>query len=459
MSDSELEFSRLLRESNPVLRDEFDTTTLSRILDRAIVSEIPQRSIERFRNRWLVGAAAAASLAVVVLIVLTALVLSGTAPSQSTGTGVLQWRLVSTIGSAWQRVPASGLGTVFDLTCPSSSRCYALNPISRDLEGTTDGGRTWRPITVGRDVILGYVISSNLSCSGPLTCSVIGSPDGQYVSHYSLYSTRNGGRTWAAGQVIPIEYPTTYSCATSTHCLVVGNELFYPRQAAMTTNGGKTWRGVPLPAHFDVDFGHCSASGDCLLFGSTDVPSLVDPFPAQYPSAQYPSAQAFFSNDGGAKWRIVALQRSNFVRSLSCVDLLTCYAVTRGGATPMQSVFLTSTDGGISFTAMPAHGFGFVPHPSTDLATGSVSCVSVGHCWVAGSDQVNRQTSLAGYTGQGFLSSTKNGGKSWAAATLPSNVEAVDTVTCPTTKICFAIAAVKAPQKGRYTYALLKLQD
>jgi hypothetical protein len=371
-------------------------------------------------------------LVATVVVVVATLVLSGSTPIRTPNPRFSKWELVSEQIASWQPASTSELGSDLGLTCPAVSTCYAQNPSSGDLEVTTNAGQIWQQVTVAS----GVVILSEFSCSTPTTCTVMGSPDGDYSGDFSLYTTTDGGQTWSAGGLIPVDQPDFVTCSSATNCLVLG--LPNKGVAAMaTSNAGQTWTKTDLPFGFYPRTGQCFSAGNCLLVGG---------------------AMAMYSSDGGDSWQPSSVPTGTGpVRSLSCVNSSDCFATTIGVTSTKGGSFLVTTNGGESFASLQTDGFGTSGPPVTTLMATSVSCFSTSGCWVSGVVNPTSDT-----TAKGLLSVTSDGGGTWSPSILPADVLAVDNVSCPDATTCFALAnTLPAPESNTVLesgFVLLELQ-
>jgi len=72
----------------------------------------------------------------------------------------------------------------------------------------------------------------------------------------------------------------------------------------------------------------------------------------------------------------------------------------------------------------------------------SLSCPTRSDCWASADtwSTLSYEGPFEGPDG-GLVASTTNGGASWQVDQLPSTVQGVGAVTCPTSKACFALGS------------------
>jgi photosystem II stability/assembly factor-like uncharacterized protein len=160
-----------------------------------------------------------------------------------------------TARAASERVRFFGQGTIspspehplFDLVCPTTTVCYGYDygPNKYGEEGwailaTADGGRTWvdRTPHILHDTY-------NLSCPGTLTCYAVNQVDGDRPA-FTIARTMNGGRSWWRQTKPSQGYIGALTCPTVRTCYASGGGpggTF----AMMTLNGGRVWQKRSRP--------------------------------------------------------------------------------------------------------------------------------------------------------------------------------------------------------------------
>ncbi len=379
-------------------------------------------------------------LVLTVAIVVAVLAISGTTLNKTPNSRSPKWELVSDQIASWQPVGGSEVGTNLGLECPTASTCYAQDPSSGELKVTSDSGRTWQQLIVAP----GVVILTEFSCTSATTCTVMGSPDGDYSGDFSLYTTSDGGQTWTKGGLIPVGQPDFVTCSSATDCLVLGLTIESGKGVGVmvTSDGGQSWTKTSLPQGFYPRTGNCSSADNCLLIGG----------------GSGANSNAMYSNDGGRTWQASSAPAgTGFVHSLSCVSA-TCFATADVPTPAADASILVTSNSGASFTSLAADGFGNTESSVHAVKATSVSCVSASSCWVSG--VVNPDSDA---TARGFLSLTSDGGQTWNPSQLPGDVTAVDNVSCPDPTTCFALANTLPPSASNTVvssgFVLLEFQD
>lgn len=369
----------------------------------------------RRRAHPLLSIAAAAVL--VVVLVGAGLLLTRRGPTTQPTTA--RWRLAGFLHqAAWAHGGAAGgVGDALLVTCPGSSRCYAVQPGSAVVETSVDGGATWSASSVPAPV------TSAVSCRAPGACAVA-------VAGPSVLFTTDGGKTWS-GRPVP-DVVSDLVCRSAVDCTAIGQGPATPATpggptvALRTTDGGARWTVAAVHPSFVPDIREglsCTGAGHCVAAGV--VPGS-------------PSTGAIrYTADGGATWSPAMLPAGvQLVRAVACADARRCVAVGNGGAPATgpaagtgtgapygPSEALTSTDGGRSWT-LAGHVL------SGGVTVGALSCPTAGHCWAAGHRQAD-----------GLVVATSDGGATWKAAGLPAGVEYVADISCPATGSCVAVGS------------------
>jgi photosystem II stability/assembly factor-like uncharacterized protein len=383
----------------------------------------------RTRNRCLAGALSVALVLGVVGVAIRTNDLAHRAHRAS-------WQLVSDVSPSWQQLSSVGYAAGFGLSCPSTSTCYALDSVAKQVEVTKDGGSTWQHATLPD----GFVPLSALACTDPVSCSLLGSDRSEDLT---MLTTDDGGSTWIAHLVRhksrASEGPPVFTCASATSCLAAVTTFDGSSTASITIfatrDGGARWFTSSLAPGFDPLGGAC-LGGTCMLVG-TDGDSS--------------HAAAYFSGDDGARWAQAALPVGvGPLTSVSCAVLSSCFAATSSAISGSREPggVLASTDGGQSWRATDTSGL-----PNSILT--SLSCASRASCWTSGIIVPTGTGAVITFADAlGLLATTVDGGASWQSAPLPSGTRAVAQVSCPSTTTCFALAFQKPPT-GSGSFVLL----
>jgi photosystem II stability/assembly factor-like uncharacterized protein len=424
---------------------EFDDAQLEVMLDLA--KRRSQTLRRSSHHRWIAG-----SVALVLVVAMggaSILGLQHARGSNSRGSHTAigsvvapSWKLVGDVSPSWKEDAPIGYRPGFDLTCPTTTSCYATDFLAQQVEVTHDGGASSQqsalPAAITRT-------TSGLACTDADTCSLLG----QDSSGYSAFlTTGDGGQTWMSvpgpSQLSSSSFVATLSCSATASCVIVG----YGQDggggpgsgsAMVTTDGGRTWSQSPLPSGF-VPIGlQCFSAGGCISTGF-DSSSAVTPSAA---------GTALYSTDGGSTWSSATVPTgTRAMTSLSCSDASHCFATSFGGADSTPSDVLITTDGGQSWSSTDTGGL-----PLSILT--SVSCPTSSYCWASGVIVPSGTGNAISFAdAQGLLASSTDQGQSWQTAQLPSDIRAVAGLSCPDTTTCFALGFDK-PAFGNGSFVLL----
>jgi BNR/Asp-box repeat len=158
---------------------------------------------------------------------------------------------------------------------------------------TTDGGQTWRPVSVPTGYTMGEF--SNFQVTGRAVQALFGRlrPMPDQAPAVAVEQTTDGGRTWA---------PARLTCPASGLCVRWGAApgpfssmgVPTPQGIAYSTEGGRTWRTPAWPSWVDLK----SPGPNALVAVSpTEVALLAG-------GSAYPFR---LSHDGGRTWDVVTL--------------------------------------------------------------------------------------------------------------------------------------------------------
>lgn len=167
----------------------------------------------------------------------------------------------------------------------------------------------------------------------------------------------------------------------------------------------------------------CPTTLTCYVTGDNATSSSG---PAQFDSF-------YVSHDGALSWSVLPVPAGvDFTTPLSCADTNDCAA---GASDNGQAVFITTANGGHSFTIDPL--------PPSAGAFYSLTCPSLDFC--AGLAATSADSSNVPV--DATLLSTGNNGASFTDANLPSG-ESMEAVACPTATNCVAVGTNDATANG-----------
>jgi photosystem II stability/assembly factor-like uncharacterized protein len=231
------------------------------------------------------------------------------------------------------------------------------------------------------------------ACPSATTCVVVGGTDTATV----LRST-DGGHRWTSTTVAGIVALYGVSCFDGNNCVAVGTIGGAGGDAIAVTHDGQTWTAVPLPSAPALTSVSCIAPSRCMAVGAVSGTSggFV--------------AAALFSFDGGNTWASAATPTHQgtptLLNAVRCPEMQTCFAVG-GGA------WVTDNFGGSWRDVSPPDGcagsLGLCKPTYSDLT--GLDFNDASHGAVVGGDQCGGQgvTSCP----SAFISTT-DGGASWS---------------------------------------------
>lgn len=189
-------------------------------------------------------------------------------------------------GGTWSLAPAlpKGVGRLVGISCPTKTFCMAVGvttAITRAIAViSNNAGRSWSTVAVPR----GEEELNLVTCTTRQSCiaegeveATIGDPSGG--SRLSIITTINGGSTWkrrsiATNSAAPLGIPyfSGLTCATATHCLLVGDATppdgSPSGMIASSTDRGASWtfQGVP-PGTTMLNAISCGSATQCAVAG------------------------------------------------------------------------------------------------------------------------------------------------------------------------------------------------
>ena len=377
-----------------------------------------------------------------------------------------RWRLAAALSGPQFGVATGNPSAVVGISCGSAGTCFLSTAYgvggAASNNGSTyvsrDGGHSWQPSTLPSDVatttLVTCVSATWCAAGGGLADPTTGDPAaGKVMRDPELLVTDDGGASWSMHSVpippdvqqlpaygnLPAEttyWPATVdaiSCRGPNVCDVIAHVLnsavsagLTPDQLifASTADGGASWRSTVLPelpdeSGYEVE----PAGGVGIASLSCASPSTCFVFArlSGFNSSQT-AYDVWKSSDDGKSWSETRLATGPFVgpnSTVICPTASTCWAgPVFQGSDYLDGVLLRSTDGGATWTpiALPRSSGGAVPsrQDPTGPQWNSLSCVSSSTCLVAGPG----------------VDVTADGGKSWTAASLPPEVNWVESLSC-----------------------------
>lgn len=321
---------------------------------------------------------------------------ASTTPSSS---GALGWTA--------QAAP-SGVGLLDGVTCPTTADCYAVGSGQLGsgpgwIIATTDGGDRWRLLDTTPATGLAAV-----ACPSTQTCIAVGGSTTGRGTAADAVVTTDGGRRWASVPVpAQVGDPADIACMSTTRCIAVGGGP----AMGLTTDGGSVWTTEDLPSGFHtVDSVTCPTRTFCLLGGAGPGPGATSP------------SMDSVTHDGGATWSAAAvvggaatLGQVSCANTSDCVGLIASDATdTYGTGTPV-----VTSDGASTWQEVRT------------TVGGSVSCVQQ-LCVSAGATY----RSATGFGAAAFHST--DGGRTWTPMRVPAS-PAYSAVTCPSPAGCVVV--------------------
>jgi len=316
-------------------------------------------------------------------------------------------------GASWQQSLAPGDGTYFyGFSCPTANTCMVVGDVPDSdtrpsLYTTTDGGVNWTSLPMpGLDELPVF-----LSCSTTSKCATIGLLQKPTAPTPTAYFTVDGGQNWTAAALPPTFLPSendqpALNCFSNGHCIATGTEgtgLVGQESASMiySTDGGATWASAAVPTMAATSgLISCSNDSHCVSLetGNDSNGYLV-------------ASGELVTNDGGLTWSatpmtgLTSLSTSvpMSIDSISCPTDTQCWASAHvvesecNGSCPYipdQAVMLTTSDGGLTWTAEP-----LPTPPSVSLQYAGVypvNCLSSTNCRAVGILDLTKAASDAG---------------------------------------------------------------
>lgn len=382
--------------------------------------------------------------------------------------------------SSWHvnTFPAGYLPSASSFSC-STSTCFTVAAKSKSssaLFSTPLGSTTWTKATLPS---LGTASVSGVSCVTS-HCDVVANVAGSlYVDASSLlYTSSTGGSSWVKStSPKPTLTGIEIKCTSTTRCVeIFSDPSSQATTVATTTDSGATWSFTNLSnlgvfsslfSTFASGGFSCSSSNACWVWGDSlqssngiveyasdganfssqailngtstlDASACVSATNCLYGGSDgNGNAQMLSTSDGSNSFSVVNIPTiSGAVSQITCPNSTVCVAVVLEQTnTGDASDFLTSSDAGATWTLSD----------SSSLATNdyvevaSLVCPTATRCYAAYDTMAASQSAVA----SGHIAVSNDAGATWSDMPVPSNLEYVTGLSCPTAVTCLAVGGSK----------------
>ncbi len=374
-------------------------------------------------------------------------------------------RAGATGGASWAVVTAPGTGgddVLLGSTCADTVTCWAVGISISDITSNASyaplvqrwDGSTWslqRTATIpdsdggGLFDVTCVTTSDCWAVGAVLGVAGDGNPTGTLTEHWDGTGWSHVPSPTPAGTVGGILQ--SVSCASSSDCWAVGygtDANGGALHAVAERWNGASWTIVAGPdtgqAYDQLDSVTCVAS-DCWAVGSAGAaqqnPNFLPIFPAAIGN------QGLVERWDGASWSVVPSVAApapdgGYLSSVTCTSAIECWA----------SGSVTDADGIAGSTLMErwdGTGWSQVATPDADASAGnilgSVTCMAPDRCWAVGSFGSFGGDGGAGFQPQGFVESWDGG--TWAIDSSPTvgALGFLDSVSCAQSLACWAVGS------------------
>jgi photosystem II stability/assembly factor-like uncharacterized protein len=336
-------------------------------------------------------------------------------------------------GAQWSAEPVPpGTAGIGSLVCPGTKECIGLSTSSKpEVLGssyivTSDGGTSWRTVSIPSAEGGGYIVLNALACSSPSACTAVGYDRALKQKGVILSGS-------VAGMFGVNQFPAQDSDFTGVtcprRCLAWGSmstgPSTWPREVIAGTITLGIWANLATRPYGDnISQVTCAPAGQCQAYG--------------YNAATGP--YLLLSPDLGGDWEQQALAAgTSGSGGAACPSQRLCFELSSGtgpfgpsststsantGAStnkPFQQAVLASSDGGQHWASLPMASVGFQPT--------AAACATTANCVEVGS-----------YMGTGRIESTANLSKGWAYEDAAGDkASALEGVACPSATVCVAV--------------------
>lgn len=325
----------------------------------------------------------------------------------------------------------TGTGSLDAVSCGSSSDCWAvgLAPAEPDsaasgrshavVDGTADGGRSWRADAVP---VPGAASLIGVDCSGPRACMAVGADVVGGATQGLVLVTTDRGRRWTV-----MHAPAGATDLVAVDCTAPGDCTVLAGQgpgywAASTMDDGAVWQHLgTLPGGLaGVSSLACTSTGTCLAAGNTPT------------TPGKGAAAVAVTADGGMTWSSATLPPGTGpLHDVNCPAPAQCLAVgtkspTTIGVAQGQGEVLSSTDAGTTWTTVAA--------PASVGDAFGIACPTASRCAVVGTGWT--MSKPPGPTGG--VAASMDGGGTWLGTSARYVPVGLAAVSCPTATNCVA---------------------
>jgi len=313
----------------------------------------------------------------------------------------------------WQN-PAPDAESLFALSCPTTSACFAAGA-DGIVRATTNAGAAWsQQDTVGGEIF-------GMSCTDASHCVGVGVSTGSIPGSGFVIATSDAGTSWTQLTLANTQTLFGVSCPTTTNCIAVG------AAGEILVDSSGTWSTHTPPTTSTLSSVTCPSATECFtvavtggIFRTTDggstwtgqnsntTTTLNGVACPSTTSCDVVGAKGLFleTTDSGATWNLLTNQGSSLY-GLSCPDTTHCFAA--------------AADGMVYFQDPSSSPLGRASTPERGALFG-ISCPSLTECLAVGS--------------YGIIVATTNGGTAWAKQA--TAIGPVRGLSCPDATHCFA---------------------
>jgi hypothetical protein len=365
------------------------------------------------------------------MVATAALVVSTSAPA---GGAVVSWSIVPTPNTS-----SRASNALFDLSCVSSSDCWAVGDIGLapfDVQTLAEhwNGSAWSIVPTPNVGVSTFNALNGVTCVTSTDCWATGLGNGTNTTDQTLAEHWNGS-TWSVVGTpapSPVSILGGVACASSSDCWTVGHDGAGPLAEHWNGSSWSVATTPALPHGGELGTVSCVTTSDCWAVGDAMNSGSVQ--------------QTLAEHWNGSAWSIVTTADTssavaNELASVSCVTTSDCWAA--GGA---------DNGGGGHRQTLAEHWNGsawsIITTPDTSSATDNelerVSCITTSECWAVGGAE-------GGSGAQQTLAEQWNG-NAWSIVTTPNTNSAVSnqlgSVTCVTTSGCWAVGSAASGSGG-----------